>query len=148
MQQVYEDIVESSKARRLLVDLYISNGSGSWLRNLMTVDNTPKGFRLRHCCGFSLTKEGKIQRRSRSCANTTNTSLQRHCDRARSKGVLVKESTEIVTDRPGLTLSELFPCLRMKHLRHRKDYATFHQKLSSAVVTLVPYLNHCISSSS
>jgi hypothetical protein len=52
IQQVYDNTLESSKARRLLTDLYISHGSGSWLREWIKQDEIPRDFLFDVAIGF------------------------------------------------------------------------------------------------
>ena len=44
IQHVYDHTVESSKVRRLLVDLYVSHGSGNWLRDWEKSSDIPGDF--------------------------------------------------------------------------------------------------------
>ncbi|RFU24056.1 hypothetical protein B7463_g12285, partial [Scytalidium lignicola] len=41
---IYDNTLESSKARRLLVDIYVHNGSGSWISDWAKKDDIPKDF--------------------------------------------------------------------------------------------------------
>lgn len=51
VQQIYRHTLKSSKARRLLTDLYITHGSGGWLR-VMKQDEIPAEFLFDLAIGF------------------------------------------------------------------------------------------------
>ena len=46
IREIYDNTLESSKARRLLVDLYTHHGDGAWLYNWAAQEDLPKGFLL------------------------------------------------------------------------------------------------------
>ena len=52
IEHIYQNTTDSSKARRLLTDLYVCHGSGDWLREWIEPSATPKDFLFDLATGF------------------------------------------------------------------------------------------------
>ena len=60
IQCIYDNTPESSKARRLLVDIYVHNGCSGWLRDSMKPDEIPKDFLFEIAIAFLDTRTNEV----------------------------------------------------------------------------------------
>jgi hypothetical protein len=89
---IYDNTPTSSKARRLLVDIYVHNGSGDWLSDWVKQDDIPKDFLLDIAMAFLNKKEKNEEsptHKSSTCAYHQHGLEETLCYKARLRNGIV-----------------------------------------------------------
>jgi hypothetical protein len=92
---IYDNTPTSSKARRLLVDIYVHDGSGDWLSDWVKQDDIPKDFLLDIAMAF-LNKKKKNEespsQKSSTCAYHQHGLEKTLCYKARLRNGIVTKT--------------------------------------------------------